>query len=133
MEKNIKDESTIKNLLAKMPEDVSRSFNEQQLTHLFTALGTKNWAKHSIDIRGTYKIPFIPKRYYYVILFGKNRRDLLRYESHLSSLTSTLMLSLGILLCTIIGLLVLYLAKSALGIDLFKGFSLGIWSWLNVL
>lgn len=133
MEKNIKDESTIKNLLAKMPEDVSRSFNEQQLTHLFTALGTKNWAKHSIDIRGTYKIPFIPKRYYYVILFGKNRRDLLRYESHLSSLTSTLMLSLGILLCTIIGLLVLYLAKSALGIDLFKGFSLGIWSWLNAL
>lgn len=30
---------------------------------------------------------------------------------------------------TLLGLLVLYLLKSAAGIDLFPGFSLGIWGW----
>ena len=34
-------------------------------------------------------------------------------------------------LCTLLGLLALYIAKSAAGIDLFPGFSLGIWGWIN--
>jgi hypothetical protein len=29
--------------------------------------------------------------------------------------------------------LALYILKSALGIDLFEGFSLGLWSWLKQL
>lgn len=130
-EKSIKNELVIKELLEKMPKDVANTFDEKQLTHLFTAIGTKNWAKHAVDIRGTYKIPFIPKRYYYVILFGQNRRDLSRYETKASKLTVTLFISLGILVCSVLGLLILYLIKSALGINLFEGFSLGIWSWFK--
>ena len=42
-----------------------------------------------------------------------------------------LMLALFVTFCTLFGLLVLYLIKSALGINLFEDFSLGIWSWFK--
>jgi hypothetical protein len=128
---DIRDEQTIKQLLQKMPDEVNNSFSEQQLTHIFTALGTKNWANHSVDLRGAFKIPFIPKRYYYVVLFGQNRRDVSRYEAKLSTLAMASVLGLGVMFCILLGLLVLYLIKSALGIDLFANFSLGIWSWFK--
>jgi hypothetical protein len=131
MKKEIKNEQTIRLLLEKMPEEVANSFNEEQLTHLFTALGTKEWAKHSVDLRGTYKIPFIAKRYYYVILLGQNRRDLSRSETQLSTLTMAVILSVGFVILTLLGLLTLYLLKSALGINLFEGYSLGIWTWFK--
>jgi hypothetical protein len=35
------------------------------------------------------------------------------------------------LFSTLLRLLALYLAKSAAGIDLIPGFSLGIWTWFN--
>lgn len=127
-EKSIKNELVIKELLDKMPDDVASSFDEKQLTHLFTAIGTKKWARHAVDIRGTYKIPFIPKRYYYVMLFGQNKRSLSRYEASTSILTKTIFISLGIVMCTLLGLLIIYLIKSALGINLIEGYSLGIWT-----
>jgi hypothetical protein len=44
-----RDEQTITQLLQKMLVEVNGLFREQQLTHFFTALGTKIWAKHSVD------------------------------------------------------------------------------------
>ena len=130
---DIRDEQTIKQLLQKMPDEVNNSFSELQLTHIFTAIGTKNWANHSVDLRGAFKIPFIPKRYYYVVLFGQNRRDVSRFEAKLSTLAMASVLGLGVMFSILLGLLVLYLIKSALGIDLFANFSLGIWGWFKSL
>ncbi|MCP4990414.1 MAG: 3-phosphoshikimate 1-carboxyvinyltransferase [Colwellia sp.] len=116
-----------------MPENVADSFNEEQLTHLFTILGSRSWGKHSIDSRGTFKIPFYRWRFYYVFLMGKNHRDLSRQEKKVSLIGQSLFISIFLLLCAGLGLLVLYLIKSALGIDIFPNFSLGIWSWFKAL
>ena len=131
MDKTIKKEETIKQLLEKMPRKVANSFTEQQLSHLYTALGTKKWSKHSVDVRGTFRIPFIPKRYYYVFLFGKNQRDLSRNEKQISFLGLAFIISLLVVISTMTGLLFIYLLKSALGIDILDGTSLGIWDWFE--
>lgn len=130
---NIRDNKTIIQLLDKMPTDVANSFNDEQLTHLMTAIGARNWGRHRIDKRGTFKIPFYKWRFYYVILFGKNHRELSRNEQQLSLLTLAIMTTLLISFSTFIGLIILYLIKSALGIDLFPNFSLGLWSWFKSL
>ncbi len=133
LKKEIRDEQTIKGILEKMPENVADSFNEEQLTHLFTILGSRSWGNHSIDSRGTFKIPFYKWRFYYVFLMGKNHRDLSRQEKKVSLIGQSLFISIFLLLCAGLGLLVLYLIKSALGIDIFPNFSLGIWSWFKAL
>jgi hypothetical protein len=38
---------------------------------------------------------------------------------------------LFVLLGSLCGLVIIYLIKSALGIDLLEGFSLGLWGWFN--
>ncbi|OFC69224.1 3-phosphoshikimate 1-carboxyvinyltransferase [Alteromonas confluentis] len=119
----------MKRLLNKMPEDVAESFSEEQLIALNKAIGGRSWARHKLDLRGTVNI--WRSSFYFVILAGKNRRELSRLEEHLSRATMALMLTLFVTFCTLFGLLVLYLIKSALGINLFEDFSLGIWSWFK--
>lgn len=131
--KNIHDDPAIKTLLSRMPPSVAESFNEEQLNHLLTAIGSRSWGKHAIDLRGTFKIPFYPWRFYYVYLMGKNHRELSRKEKRISFITGVVCFSLFLMICVLLGLLVLYLIKSALGIDLFPNFSLGIWGWFKEL
>jgi hypothetical protein len=114
-----------------MPNAVADSFNEEQLSHLLTAIGAKSWGKHAVDVRGTFKIPFYRWRFYYVLLLGKYHRGLSRKEMQLSLPTSILMFSLFLILCSLGGLLLIYFIKTALGIDLFSGFSLEIWMWFE--
>lgn len=121
----------IRNILQRMPKEVAESFSETQLDYLHAALGVRSWKRHSIDLRSTFFIPFAKVRIYYVFLVGKNRRELSRREAKISAITSALFVSLFLLACTLLGLLILYLIKSALGINLFEGFSLGIWSWFK--
>jgi hypothetical protein len=129
--KSIKSDPAIKNLLARMPQHIANSFNDEQLTHLMTAVGSRSWGEHAIDKRGTFNIPFYKWRFYYVLLIGRNSRSLSRKEKQLSVLSTALFSTVFILFSACLGLLVLYLIKSALGIDLFPGFSLGIWSWFK--
>jgi len=126
--KNIRDEETIKGLLEKMPNQVAESFNDEQLTHLFTILCARSWGRHSVDLRGTFKIPFYKWRFYYVFLTGKNHRNLSRKEQEISFISSAIVISLFVFLAICLGLLVLYLIKSALGIDIFSNFSFGVWT-----
>lgn len=116
-----------------MPEKVAHSFSDEQLTHLLTAIGTRSWGKHKVDLRGTFKFPLYEWRFYYVILAGKNHRELSRKEKNLSLLTTSIISSVLLIFSIGLGLLVLYLIKSALGINLFSGFSLGIWGWFKSL
>ncbi|WP_166425895.1 3-phosphoshikimate 1-carboxyvinyltransferase [Paraglaciecola sp. 20A4] len=127
----IKDEPAMRKLLERMPDPIAESFTNDQLLHLKIALGARQWGKHKVDFRGTVALPFVPSKIYYVLLMGKNHRDLSRTEKAVSAFTVTLFVSLFIFICVLVGLLVIYLLKSALGINLFENFSLGIWSWFK--
>ena len=131
LKKHIKDEATIRNLLSKMPAPVAESFNEEQLTHLFSILNSQSWEHHSIDLRGTFKIPFYRWHFYYVFLTGKNHRDLSRQEEGMSLIAKAIMLTILLISCTLLGLLALYLIKSALGINILHNYSFGIWDWFK--
>lgn len=127
----LRRQPAIERLLEKMPDDVTESFSEKQLSHLLVAVAAREWGKHTVDWRGTFKIPFIKKRFYYVMLFGKNSRHLTRREKQIGLWVSTGVISVFLMFATLLGLLVLYLIKSAFGINIFEGFSLGIWSWFK--
>ncbi|MEP1444783.1 MAG: 3-phosphoshikimate 1-carboxyvinyltransferase [Paraglaciecola sp.] len=127
----IRNETAIQNLLDRMPENVSNSFSDDQLMALKVAIGARKWGKHKVDFRGTFPMPFFKSKIYYVFLMGRNHRELTRSEKAISAFTLTLFTSLFILLCAMFGILVLYLVKSALGIDLIEGFSFGVWGWFK--
>ena len=128
---DIRQDPGLQKLLSRMPADVGESFTEQQLAHLRVALGARQWGKHQLDLRGTLRI--FHWRYYYVVVAGRNLRDGQRSQQQLSRLMLAVIISLLLICSAGLGLLVLYLLKSALGIDLFDGFSLGIWSWFKTL
>ena len=127
----IKDEIAIKNLLSRMPDDVANSFTDTQLLHLKLALGSRQWGKHKVDFRGTFPLPFMQSRLYYVFLMGRNHRELSRQEKFMSALSVALFLTVITSVSILFGILVLYLIKSALGIDIFKDFSFGVWTWFK--
>lgn len=129
--RSVKNDPVIKNLLSRMPKKVAESFDDEQLTNLMTAIGSRSWGNHAVDKRGTFKIPFYRWRFYYVMLIGRNHRELTRQEKRLSLVTSAILSSIFLMFCSALGLLVLYLIKSALGIDLLPGFSFGIWTWFK--
>lgn len=116
-----------------MPKEIVDSFTDAQLNHLHAALGVRSWKKHSVDVRASFAIPFTRVRLYYVFLVGKNRRELSRREARISAFTSALMVTVFLSSCALLGLLTLYLIKSALGINLIDGYSTGIWDWFKAL
>ncbi|GGF67628.1 3-phosphoshikimate 1-carboxyvinyltransferase [Alteromonas lipolytica] len=130
---NSAQDPALKSLLERMPPEVANSFTEEQLSHLHSALGARSWKKHSLDIRSTFPIPFAKSRVYFVLLMGRNRRELTRREKQISAITFALFVAVFIGFSTLFGLLVLYLIKSALGIDIFKGYSFGVWKWFKEL
>ena len=42
----ISEQPAIKQLLSRMPEEVTNSFTDEQLTHLLTAVGSRSWGKY---------------------------------------------------------------------------------------
>jgi hypothetical protein len=129
----IRSEPAIQNLLSRMPSNVAKSFSDEQLISLKVAVGSRSWGKHKIDFRGTFPIPFFSSKIYYVFLMGRNYRTLTRQEQFISALTLAVFVTLLIITSVLLGILVLYLLKSALGINLIDGFSFGIWDWFKEL
>lgn len=119
----------ISKLLERMPNDVSDSFSEKQLSYLKTAIGARSWGQHRIDLRGT--IGLFHWRYYFVFLFGRNRRELSRLENQLTLWGKAVFLTLFLSISTVLGVVILYLLKSAAGIDIFPNFSFGLWGWFK--
>ena len=66
-----------------------------------------------------------------MLLAGRNRRTLTEREKRIQRLSMALVLAAFLLFSTAVGILVLYLLKSALGIDLLPGFSFGVWGWFQ--
>lgn len=112
-----------------MPKSIQDSFTEEQLSHLKIAIGARQWGNHVIDYRGVIKI--FRYRYYYVLLAGRNRRVLSIKEQKIASVAQAIFFIGVFSLITVLTFLFLYLIKSALGIDMFKGFSLGVWDWFK--
>lgn len=125
----IQDDPVIQRFLSRMPDEVANSFTEEQLSHIRNAIGAREWGRHKLDLRGTIKV--FKWRYYYVVLAGRNRRQLSDKEMRLAALINACLIAGFITIATLFGLLLLYLLKSALGINLFEGFSLGIWDWFK--
>lgn len=128
---DIRQDPTIQKLLSRMPLDVQQSFTEQQLAELRVALGARQWGKHRIDLRGTLSVWRF--RYYYVFVAGRNVREQSRQARQLSLLGQAILISILLSICLLFGLLLLYLLKSALGIDLLDDYSFGIWHWFKSL
>ncbi|MDO6512896.1 3-phosphoshikimate 1-carboxyvinyltransferase [Neptuniibacter sp. 2_MG-2023] len=116
-------------LMQRLPSDMHDSFTAEQIAALKVAFGARKWGKHPIDLRGT--VNLWSWRYYFVFLMGRNQRSLSRKERRVSLIIKTLFMFLFLTFSTLLGLLVLYLAKSAAGIDLLPGFSFGIWGWFK--
>lgn len=125
----LRSDPAVKSLLERMPKSIQDSFTEEQLSHLKIAIGARQWGNHVIDYRGVIKI--FRYRYYYVLLAGRNRRILSIKEQKIASVAQAIFFIGFFSLITVLIFLFLYLIKSALGIDIFKGFSFGIWDWFK--
>lgn len=125
----LRQDSALKSLLERMPKEVQESFSEEQLANLKIALGARSWGEHKVDFRSTIK--FFRYRYYYVFVAGRNRRELTREEKRMSLLIQSIVMSVFILMSTLFGIFVLYIIKSALGIDIFPNYSFGVWAWFK--
>lgn len=119
----------IAGLKERLPEELRESFTDAQLEALKLAFGTRSWNKHRVDLRGTVKLWH--RRYYFVFLAGRNYRELSRLEQELSLLGKATVMAVILLACGLVGLLLLYLLKSALNIDIFPDYSFGVWTWFK--
>ena len=126
---SIHTDPIITKLLDKVPADMRESFSPDQLLALKVALGGRTWGAHALDMRWTLKL--WRWQYYFVVLAGRNRRTLTDRERQVQRLGMAVFLTTFLLMSTAVGLVVLYLVKSALGIDLLPGFSLGLWGWFQ--
>lgn len=124
---SIKYDPAVQNLLKRMPKHVQASFSDEQLSHLKVAIGARQWGEHALDCRGV--IRFFKYRYYFVVLAGRNRRQLSQVEKKASSVAQAIVVTISLFII----LLILYLIKSALGINIFQGFSFGIWTYFKEL
>ena len=84
-------------------------------------------ARHKVDIRKSFSL--FGKPIYVVFLLGRDLRKRQRQESTLSTLMLALLLLFTVMFVICCILLTLYMIKSALGIDVFRDFHVGIWDW----
>ena len=133
----IRNDPFITELLQRIPRHLRSSFTDEQLLSLKIALSGRRWGKHALDIRGTFG--FWTWKYYYVVLAGRERRLLSPREERLHRLTNTMFMIGFLTFSTLLGLLILYLIKSALGIDIFPdshlriipGYDGSTWKWFQ--
>lgn len=111
-------------MLRRLPAAIRESLTQDQLDAISDAL-VPDAPTHVIDYRVS--IPFFGRRFYITLLAGRERRSLERLAreaqlraKHIAIFYSIILLFLGCV--SVIGLVLLgYLTKSALGIDLMDG------------
>lgn len=116
---------------SRIPKDVAESFSPAQLDAVKLAFGARSSGAHAVDLRFT--VPIAGRSWYVVLLAGRVRRmrKHLHYRGMLkrlmrrmwrtgNALIATLMVLLGMFAL----LIVLYVGKRALGIDIFPGFDM---------
>ena len=126
---SIQTDPVITKLLDKVPSEMRGSFSDAQLVALKVALGGRTWGAHAVDARWTLK--WWRWQYYFVFLAGRNRRVLTDREQTIQRLAMATVLAVVLTIGSVLGVLILYLVKSALGVDLIPGFSFGVWGWFQ--
>lgn len=129
---NKKQQKLLNHFYSALDENVTDSLSADQkksIEHalIATGLGTNN----RVDIRKS--ISVFNKRYFFVLLLGRDYRQQLRKESPFALFMLTLLISMGILSILGLAIFALYLIKSAMGIDIFHNFSFGVWDWFKSL
>jgi len=127
--KDIRQDPFIEGLLGRMPAKVGEEFTDDQLLSLKNAMGAHRGSRHRIDLRGS--VGFGPWRYYYVFLAGKEKRQLTRKERRMARTAKAVFWTSFFVFSTLTGIVIIYLLKSALGIDLVPDASLGLWGWFK--
>ncbi|HCN95347.1 MAG: hypothetical protein E7A34_02470 [Leclercia adecarboxylata] len=111
-----------------LDKDVSAQLTPEQKEEIESAIITITLAsRHRIDVRKSF--PFFGKRLYMVFLLGRDHRARSRPESKLSRIVVTFLILFATLFLLCCVLLTLYMIKSALGIDVFQNYHVGIWDW----
>lgn len=125
------NDPAVDRLLKRMPPNIASSFSTEQLFGLREAIGVRGGRLHSLDVRSTLKLPFLPFSFYMVFLMGKNRRALSDQERYMAAISLVFFLMLMGFGALAVFFIFLYLAKSALGINLFSDHSIGLWDWFK--
>jgi hypothetical protein len=128
---SIRKDPDIMSLLSRLPLDTASVLTDIQLSHLKVAIGSGQYRKHKVDIRGTIPLPFLPSRIYFVLLMGRNVRSLSRQEKSIAITSMLLLTVIFLVFSSALGLVIIYVLKSALGINLLEGYSLGLWDWIK--
>jgi len=126
---SIHSDSTIKGLLERIPDSFDSNFTDQQLEGLKIALGTRKWRDHPIDFR--YSVGLLKWRYYFVFIAGRDIRTSRLRDHPLFKASEVLFLTLLVIFMLSFAVLLAYLLKSALGINIFPNYSFGVWGWFK--
>jgi hypothetical protein len=129
--RSIRKDPDIMSFLSRLPQETASVLNDTQLSHIKVAIGSGQYRKHKVDIRGTFPVLFFPSRIYFVFLMGRNIRSLSRQEQNIAFTSMLLLTTLFLMFSTMLGLVIVYIIKSALGINLLEGYSLGLWDWIK--
>ena len=113
-----------------IPANIAETFSDEQLRAIIRAYGIKSWGRHAVDLPFTLPVP--ARTYYFVFLLGldKRPRSRNRAERHshpFATVGNFIFLLLIMLLLLSFVLAAFYILKSAFGVNIAPGFSLGIW------
>lgn len=127
--KSIRQDPYIKGLLERLPENIRKTFTDEQLFGLKTAMGANRGRRHPVDLRGN--LGFWRWSYYYIFLAGRERREMTRREIRMAITAKIIFWLTFLCLSTVLGWLVLYIIKTVSGVDLISIQGPGIWAWLK--
>jgi len=111
-----------------IPANIAETFSDEQLRAIIRAYGIKSWDRHAVDLRFT--LPVLARTYYLVFLLDLDKRPRNRAEHHshpFATVGNVIFLLLIMLLLLSFVLAAFYILKSAFGVNIAPGFSLGIW------
>jgi hypothetical protein len=128
------DHHFVRKFQRSIPPHIAASFSDEQLRAIIRAYGVRSWGHHAVDMRFT--LPVLARTYYFVLLAGvdkrpRSRNRAERYSHPLATLGNMLFLMFILLLLLSFVLGVFYVLKSAFGLNIAPGFSLGIWDTLQ--
>lgn len=121
----------VQRFLQSMPASAANSFSTEQLLGIQQAIAGRQGGKLPVDLRLTLKLPLIPSSLFVVLLAGRNQRTLSPREQAASAMAFLFVAAMALTVAVSVGLLLLYIAKSAVGINIFSEQSLGLWDWLS--
>lgn len=121
----------LERFFSRISREAAESFTDDQLLAVKQAFADQVGRDHSIDIRMS--VPLLFRRYYLVFISGPERRDQARRRrdraARRMAKRTNVAFMITMLLFGVFSILgMLYLLKSALGIDLLPDTSLGIWT-----